>query len=64
MNCTCGAWWLPGGSIKPGCPKHSGEVAGLPQHNLDESRKRFPALAEDYRRLIRINGNLAADSKE
>jgi hypothetical protein len=58
---ACGAWWLPG-SVQ--CHEHLGVGEKTPTHNLPDARRRFPALAEDMRKLYRINGNLASDNKE
>ena len=59
--CTCGPWWtIPRHFHR--CALHAYGEGPTPHHNLDESRRSHPALDEDYRRLIRVNGNYAKTS--
>jgi hypothetical protein len=58
VRCSCGPHWLTG--ARDPCTKHPPDVApGTPAHNVDQARRSFPALAEDVRRHIRVNGNYA-----
>jgi hypothetical protein len=64
VSCVCGPWWMVPESLRRDCAEHPDRTGRpLPQHNVDESRRSFACLDESYRKLIRINGNLAADNR-